>query len=426
MDSIKDTYFRQNAAGVALVEFFWGLGFPVIMESTFLQIFLKKVGASDFLIGLVPSILILGISVFPLLSSYLTRNRRSKRTIVLGLHVVSSVSTIFFGLFLMTAKSSAMILPVFFVSYSIFSICIGLTFPVWLNFLVKIFSRGKNIKGLSIMMIAQNIAKIISALFILKIVESFAMSIRSAAWIFLCSGLIFLIGSFCFLITREIEDQEEPDPVKTNQNNADGFIRHIWRTIREIIRNRNLLIFLIGDMDNYVTITTIAFYANYATQYFGISPATAAGLFVCLIYTGAIFANVTLGTLDMLSLKQKYVATKILCMVQLGILISMPSLAGFLAASALMGICRGTRSMIYSPSIKAFAQKEDVTAYFAVAPLLTIAFGSGFPALFGRVLDQFSHLGAAIYQVMFGISIVLVFITLCFALLTNFENVKKC
>ncbi len=28
----------------------------------------------------------------------------------------------------------------FFISYIIFSICIGLTAPVWLNFLVKIFS----------------------------------------------------------------------------------------------------------------------------------------------------------------------------------------------------------------------------------------------------------------------------------------------
>ncbi len=31
--------------GVATVELFWGLGFPVVLESTFLQLFLKSLGA---------------------------------------------------------------------------------------------------------------------------------------------------------------------------------------------------------------------------------------------------------------------------------------------------------------------------------------------------------------------------------------------
>jgi hypothetical protein len=139
MDSLKDKYFKRNAGSVAIIEFFWGLGFPVVMESTFLQIFLKNMGASDFLIGLVPSILILGISIFPLISSYLTRNQESKKKIVLNLHLISSCVTLFFGIFLFFVKDASLILPAFFISYSIFSICIGLTFPVWLHFLVKIF-----------------------------------------------------------------------------------------------------------------------------------------------------------------------------------------------------------------------------------------------------------------------------------------------
>ncbi|MCK5686957.1 hypothetical protein KAJ27_22650, partial [bacterium] len=151
MDSFKDKYFKRNAASVAAVEFFWGLGFPVIIESTFLQIFLKNYGASDFLIGLVPSILILGISIFPLASSYLTRTFEYQKTVVLNLHIISSFAILFFGVFLFFVKDTSIILPVFFISYVIFSMCIGFTLPLWLNFLVKIFSSGKSVQGLSIM-----------------------------------------------------------------------------------------------------------------------------------------------------------------------------------------------------------------------------------------------------------------------------------
>ncbi|MCD4719334.1 MAG: MFS transporter [Desulfobacula sp.] len=419
MDSLKDKYFKRNAASVAIVEFFWGLGFPVILESTFLQIFLKNNGASDFLIGLVPSILILGISIFPLLSSYLTRNHEIKKKIVLYLHVVSSCSTLFFGVFLFFVKDETLILPAFFISYVLFSLCIGLTFPVWLHFLVKIFSVKKSVQGLSIMYLAQNIAKVIASIFIIKIVEAFSFSLTSAAWIFLCAGCCFLIGSLCFIFTKELPSKEIQPFLK------DSFFRHTKDTIVEMVQNKNLLKYLLGDLDNYVVLTVISFYANYATQYFGIENYTAAGLFVCFIYSGSILSNLLLGTLDYMSLKNKFLSTKLLSLVTLAVLIYFPTFIGFLFASFLMGFCRGTRGIIYSPCIKKFCKREDTTGYFAVAPLLTIIFGSGFPVFFGKMLDQFSYLGSASYKIMFSISFCIIIITLIFGYLTNFDNEFK-
>ena len=93
---------------------------------------------------------------------------------------------------------------------------------------------------------------------------------------------------------------------------------------------------------------------------------------------------------------------------------------GFLLASLLLGFCRGTRGIIYSPAIKRFSNRQDATAYFAMAPLLTIAFGSGFPLFFGHMLDRLSYLGQGAYQLMFGGCIVCVLITLIFGFLTDF------
>jgi MFS family permease len=419
MDLLKDNYFKRNAASVAMVEFFWGLGFPVILESTFLQIFLKNNGASDFLIGLVPSILIAGISIFPLISSYLTRNHEFKKKIVLYLHVVSSGSTLAFGVFLFFVKDETLILPAFFFSYVIFSLCIGLTIPVWLHFLVKIFSEKRNVQGLSIMYLSQNIAKVIASVFILKMVGSYSFSLYSAAWIFLCAGFSFLIGSLCFIFTKEVPSTEN-QPILKN-----SFFQHTKDTIVEMVRNKNFLKYLIGDLDNYVMLTVISFYANYATQYFGIKNATAAGLFVGFIYSGSILSNLLLGTLNFMSLKNKFLSTKVLSLVTLAVLIYYPTFSGFLLASLLMGFCRGTRGIIYSPSVKKFSKREDTTGYFAVAPLLTIVFGSGFPVLFGKMLDYFSYLGSTSYKIMFAICFCTIIITLIFGYFTDFNEEFK-
>ncbi len=313
-----------------------------------------------------------------------------------------------------------LIIPAFFLSYLIFSICIGMTVPVWLNFLVKIFSREKSVQGFSIMMISQNFAKLLSSVFIMKIVEAFSMSLTSSAWIFLMAGVLFLAGSFCFIFTRELPG----GPVV--QFEKESFAGHIKRTVIEMARNKNLMKYLAGDLDHYIILTVISFYANYAVQFFDISPGTAAGLFVGLIYTGSILANFVMGTLDFLTLKQKFISTKIMCFVMLGLLIFMPTLTGFLSASFLMGFCRGIRSIIYSPAIRKFSDKEDITGYFAAAPLMTIVFGSGFPAVFGKILDIFAHLGSNAYVLGFSISMVIMVFIFLVSLVTDFENVKKC
>ncbi|MCK5311201.1 MAG: MFS transporter [Desulfobacteraceae bacterium] len=418
-DIIKDKYFLRNATSVSLVEFIWGLGFPILLESTFLQIFLKALGASDFVIGLVPCIFITGISTFPLLSSYLTRNHTHKKKIVINLHILSSLAIIFFGISLFFVTTPSYILILFFLSYIIFSLSIGLTLPVWLNFLVKIFSEKKNVAGFGIMMGAQGLAKLLSSFIILKIVEKYGFSTSSAAYIFLIAGLLFLIGSFCFLFTKEISND------KKALKNSESFSKHTKNTILEILKNKAFLKFLIGDLDNYVVITTISFYAVYATEFFSIKASTAAGLFVGVYSAGSIVANLLFGPFDFMrfmDLKKKYLSTKILAIAGLLILIFIPNLSGFLVASLLFGFCRGTRSIIFSPAVKMFSNKEDSTGYFAMAPILTMVFGAGLPVFYGIMLDMLGNMQEDAYKLMFSISILLTLIIFYFAIITDFNK----
>lgn len=415
MEKLKNLYFRRNVLGVASVEFLWGLGFPIVLESTFLQLFLKNHGASSFLIGIVPALFILGISCFPIFASYLTRNIRFKKNIVLIFHLVPALAIFVLGC-LMQAIAQEHILVLFFVFYAIFSIALGLAIPIWLNYLARIFSEGKTVPGLGYMMLAQNIGKIISSFFILKVVEKYAFSQTSCAIIFMLTGTVFAVGAFCFIFTKELADENDPVP------DGLGFREHTTSIFKEIIRNKRFVTYLIADLDIYIMIAVISFYANYAVDFYKVDQAIAAGVFVGCIYAGSVTINILLGTLNLLHIKQKLILSKCLSLVALVLLILLPAKWCFFLISFILGMVRAIRNVVYTPSIKKFSGKTDATAYFALAPLLTLPIGFGLPLIFGKTLDMLSSMGATSYKMLFGIAIGFILVTFYFTLKTNYDD----
>jgi MFS family permease len=412
----KEAGFTRNVLGVAAVEFLWGLGFPIVLESTFLQLFLKSQNASSFAVGIVPALFIFGISIAPLFASYLSRNRRRKRPLVIYLHVATGLAILLFGAALALFPRQSIVLPLFFFSYTVFSLCIGLTIPIWLDYLMRLFVEARVAAGLGYMMIAQNIGKIVASFFIMGFVEAYAFSLRSSAAVFIATGLLFVAGSFCFYLTRETAEQDEAAPDRTS------FLRHIGRELGEICDNRRFLTFQLADLDANVILTVMSFYANYATGFFGVAEPVAAGIFVACIYAGAITVNVIFGTMNLLGLKQKLVLGKFVTLALLALLICRPGLYTFLAVSYLLGFGRSIRNMIYAPSVKKFTGRKDATSYFALAPIFTIPVATGLPLLFGQGLDILAAMGADGYRLLFGFCAGLVLVTLYFALRTDYAG----
>ncbi|MCB2216578.1 MFS transporter [Desulfofustis glycolicus] len=406
MDSEKDACFRRNVVGSSIVEFFWGLGFPIVLESTFLQLFLKHLGASGFAIGLVPALFIAGVSCFPLFASYLSRNYRLKRPFVIGLHLSSALTILLLGVLLMIFGESAGVLPLFFCCYALFSISMGLSIPVWLNYLVRIFPETRTVSGLGYMMLAQNCGKIVASFFILKTVQRYSFSVQAAAIVFIVTGLLFVAGSLCFLITREVPDPDDPEPDQLS------FWRHTAASVREIMANRRFLRYTVADLDFYVILTIMSFYANYATTYYQVPAAIAAGGFVACIYAGSITVNIFLGAMNLLSLKGKFVLAKLVTLALLAIMVLWPSLPTFYLISYLLGFVRAIRNMVYAPAVKKISGKTDVTPYFSLAPIISLPFAVGYPLLFGLALDTLSFPQQDAYKILFAGSALIVLGTL--------------
>ncbi len=415
-DKKKDIYYKKNTTGISGVEFFWGLGLPVVIESTFLQLFIKSIGGSGFATGLIPSFFYIGCSVFALLASFYSSKIVRKRNIVVLLHIVPSTSLLAFGAIMFYFGKVDQLLLIFFICYAIFSLFLGMTVPIWLSYLVDIFSVEKSISGMSFMLISQNLGKILSSFLILKIVEKTAFSIESSALIFITVGVLFVVGSFFFYLTKEI-----PEETPTNNKNQ-KFISYTVESFKHILNNKNYLYWLCGDSFFVALITVISFYAIYATKYCGIDRATASGMFVACIYIGAITANFIFGTLGKLSIRTRYFIATLSTLLGIILLILFKHYLVFYLVSFLFGISRGTRMLLFAAVTKNLSGLKDSTSYFAVSPLLTLPFSAVYPLAFGKVTDLLENYGDLSFKIMFITSALLLLVALYCFYKTDFKE----
>jgi hypothetical protein len=229
-------------------------------------------------------------------------------------------------------------------------------------------------------------------------------------------GLLFCLGSLFFLVTKETSLQDAG-----TDDSRRSFFQYVHRSASQIFQNRNFLIFIVGDMDFYVIVTVISFYAHYATSFCGIAAPIAAGYFVSCIYVGAIFTNIFLGSFDFLLPRNKYIFSKTASMAALLLLIVFGYQWSFFLASFLLGVSRGTRMIVFPPSVKKLSGLSDTTSYFAMAPILTIPFALALPMTYGFFLDRFSYLNGASYRIVFLVSLLLVMASLYALLKVNFQ-----
>ena len=410
----REKHFLRNTAGVTAVEFLWGIGLPVVFESTFLQLFIRHLGGSNLVVGLIPTLFSIGGSLFALPAGYLTSHLRRKRTAVIAAHMVAAVPVFLFGPLYALVGRGGSVLTIFLVTYACFSVGMGLLVPVWQNYLVKIFTPGRSIRALSVMMIGQSVAKIGSSFALAGIVQRSAFSVGGSSLVFTFTGLAFILGSLMFLITREQEQDDEGAERSRSQ------LAYLARILRSALRNRRFLRFLGSDLGYVAQLSVIAFYANYATEYRGIGSAASAGLFVAAMYGGGVGSNLLLGWLNWLTLKGKLVASAAIALAGIGLLLLWPALPGFLAASFLLGFSRAVRSFAYSPAVKRLSGRSDATDFFVAAPILMLPVSAGLPLLTGRLLDALSGMGADSYRILFAAMGGLALVGLSFTLRLEF------
>lgn len=408
-----DRHYARNTAGISAAEALWGLALPVLVESTFLQLFLKHLGASDVIIGLMPGLLSAGVGVFALLAALLTSHLPHKRRAVIISHVSASVPILAFGLVLINAGPTRHAVGVFIFFYLLFALVIGVTLPVWQNFIVSIFTESRIFRALSVMLITQISCRFLGGLLLVKFVEKYSFSGASMGACFITVALLLFAGSFFFLLVRE----ERRDP-------AEAAPAHTAATLvsaaRGILRNRDFVFFQLSNIDIFACVTIITFYANYAVAYRQVERAIAAGLFIAVIQAGAVASNVAFGWFNLLGIKSKYYFAKASALSAVALLLLLPETRGFLAASFLIGMARGVHNIAYSPAVKVLSGRRDATDYFSVTPLMMLPFSFGIPFASGIFLHHSPDRGGVLYPALFAAMGVLILASAAFVFFVDF------
>ncbi len=414
-----DNNYKLNTFGITGVEFFWGIGLPLLIESAFLQIFLRSLGASSVTIGIIPAIFYAGQAVCGILSAYFTSSMTNKRTAVIIVHCIPSLFLFLYGLILRIYGFDSMSIPVFLLFYALFSFSIGLILPVWQNYLVSIFSPGKIVPALSIMMLAQTSGKLLGSYLLSRVVSGLSINSDSGSLVFLICSVLFLGSSFFFLMTKEF-----PAGENSAAKAKVPFYIFFKSTLRDIFRNRNFMMYLGSELEFFSVITLLSFYAVYAIEYGGLTPGMAAGGLMASNIIGQLMVNIFLGIRNKCNLKQKAWLSRISTISGIMILILNPHFVLFFFAGFLLGFSRAIRPLIYSPTVKKLSGKNDATGYFAIAPMLTVPISSGISLLSGRFLDMTSFLGENSFRILFSILGLIVLISLVFLKKTDFGESK--
>jgi hypothetical protein len=201
------------------------------------------------------------------------------------------------------------------------------------------------------------------------------------------------------------------------------FFRDFRHGAREVTGNPNFLRFLGTELEYFGLVGILAFYANYATEFCGVSAPAASGLFVAMNYLGGIASNALLGWLGLLSLRNKFLVTKLMALAAVPLLCFSCSLGSFLLASFCFGASRGTRTAAFAPAVKRLSGRDDSTHYFALAPLLLLPLSTGIPLVAGALIDRLRPLGSWSYRSVFLGMGALIALGILFLLRVRFDPV---
>jgi MFS family permease len=136
------TSHKRNVSRFMASEMFWGMGFHTASHITILPVFLVELGASNFLIGIVPALFAFGINASQLWGGYLTSHLKRKKAVVIAGHYLAAVPYGLLALYLVSNQNPVIenrtpMLLIFFILIAVFANIMGFLVPVWLNLVGK-------------------------------------------------------------------------------------------------------------------------------------------------------------------------------------------------------------------------------------------------------------------------------------------------
>jgi MFS family permease len=273
----------RNTVFLAMVESLWGVGMNLVSVGTVIPVFLLKLGATNAVIGLLPSLGALGAGSASIFASYLTHRSRGIKGWVLGIHLLAPTPLAVISLGLLAGVRSPVLLVL--ACWGVYYALLGLLFPMWLDYMARILDPARRGRAFGVIFLVQTIAGasgVSLAAWLLKL----DTGLTTYALLFCLSWLAAVVGSLFFMGTVEAAPDSPPE--------SRSFLQHLGELLGLIRETRWLQLYVSARClirGTYPLI--INFYAAYAVAQKGATVAEAAlygaaGL-LCQAASGLLF-----------------------------------------------------------------------------------------------------------------------------------------
>lgn len=373
-----------------------------------ITVYLEKLGASNFEIGLVPSISYLGLMGLQVFGAYFTSTLKKLRSVMMVWCICLSVPWLGAAIIaLYTSPGETSNMYVFMGFYLLFWIGLGPMIPAWNTFMGKIFDPKKLGMALGIIFSIHVLFGGIGAYAASRIIKQDFGFEFTYFLLFFGSFLCIATPNFFILLVRG-----EPEYVEKKRV---GIVKYFSRLSEVVKQDRNFLKYLIARLLSFVSPLLIYFYAVHGTSEHGLSAAEAALLATAALFTQAPACLVMGWISDKLSAKTAIAIGYAALLAALVSVLLAETIWGFYVASAFIGIYFATEIVGHNAFILNMYKESKRTDMLGITALAVTPFAVGLPLIGGRLIDLYSFDAVMPF---IGIPIILGLVVLVFGVKT--------
>ena len=229
-----ERWWRRNMLINAVVDSGYGFGLSLLAVGTIIAVFLKRMGASNTIVGLAPALSMVCMAITQLPATHLTRHLRRKKTVFVALHLIAYLPWLVVGvLALEWAKPHPHRMIVALLGLmAVGALVLGSSPPLWGQLLPRLFPDRKRGRAAGIIILAQGAAGVGGGLFASYVLAHKAFPVNFAT-LFLTAGVVMVVARSLHLLSHESVPAEPPEaPTESLWRIATG----IWTSDRRLRR----------------------------------------------------------------------------------------------------------------------------------------------------------------------------------------------
>ncbi len=279
----------RNTVFNALAEGMWGFAFAFHNMQSVIPVFLATLGASAWLIGMIPGGFVILLALPQLASATVFRGYLNVKKLNLLLHMALAPfalgMVIFFFFLEMTGPKAILLYMLMFIGYSL---AIGVLVPVWADFLASVTVASRRGRFFGITFTANALMGMVGGYCLKLILESGRYTFPAnfgLGWLIMVIGIT--IGTSFFFFMKTINEPKVPD--------ADQG-RWWQRILRIYTRNPNFRQYIYSRMFGAAAMMPVAFYAIDIQARYDL-PVSSVGSFTFFLVFGTAIFNYLLGYL---------------------------------------------------------------------------------------------------------------------------------